>query len=122
MPEDTIIYCGAAESVGEFKTIADWLKEFQVNDPLLSFRGYSYDNHGEYDCPWYTAKIEISNISIHDIVESVESNMYEDWDDHILYACKNDPVVMDGINRINDIFASHPTYYEDQRIIFGEEQ
>ncbi len=106
--EDTIMYSGDIESTHEFKTKAEWIKEFGHDD----FRAESNEI-------WHTASIRVAEIDITSILEDIEesSEMYDGWYFDIL-PCKDDPIIKAGIERLNEIFRNHPTYVEDQKVMF----
>jgi len=116
VPNDAVMFCGDIEKAGEFHTKAEWFTEYGEN----AFEDYAMENHGDSNHPWYTATLAIAEIYLPTLLDNIaeDEEMYDGWYENVLIASEDDPAVKDGINRLNEIFASHPTYYEDQRVLF----
>ena len=112
IPDDTIMYSGDIERTGDFRTKAEWIKEF------------GKDFRKEYDEPWFTASVATSEISLQDLVDYVSERdeNYEDWAEDVYRDAEKDPIVVAGIKRLNEILAGCPTYWEDQEVVFEEEE
>jgi hypothetical protein len=118
IPDGMIMYCGYIESVHVFWTKAGWERYFTGDSSVKSFRDYAYKNHGDAEYPWYTATESVKTVTLDEIIEWSIDDTYEDWDDDVFYDLKDDDVAKAGIARINEVFAQHPTYFEDKRVRF----
>jgi hypothetical protein len=118
IPDDTIMYCGNIETVHIFRTKAEWLQYFERHSSVKSFSDYAYENCDEAYRPWYTATAEAKKITLDNVIELLRDEMYNDWDDDVSRELEGDSVVSDGIERMNEVFANYPTYFEDKSVRF----
>jgi hypothetical protein len=107
--DGTIMFSGDIERAYEFKTKAEWIKEFGHDD----FRA-------ECDEAWNTAVVKTATINLSSLLENTAESeeMYDDWYSDVISACEEDPVVEAGIKRLNDILAGCPSYTEDMKVLF----
>ena len=107
--DEEIMYSGDIESTDDFRTKSEWIKEFGI-DGFLS----------ERESSWHTTKTSYATIDISQLIEHIDESqeMHENWIDCVDSAL-SDEVVLAGINRLNEIFSNHPTYWENKLIIFG---
>jgi hypothetical protein len=118
IPDDTVMYCGDIESMPQFGTKDEWLREFAQDATMTSFEAAADFFCEDRYIPWYTATEDVKTVSLVDIVERSSDDTYEDWDDDVLRDLKDDDIVKAGIARINEVFARYPTYWEDKLVRF----
>lgn len=116
--DNTIMYCGEIDSARDFETKAEWIRMFKSERSGYGFTDFAKDTYGNADTSWHTADINVASIDLNDIIEYCGGDMHEDWDDAVWNDCNDDPLVNAGINRLNELFAENPSYYEGKRVIF----
>jgi hypothetical protein len=121
IPGGTPIYCADdIERAWEFHTKDEWINEWGIDDGA-SFAAYAWREYGLSDAPWHTAQKKVATTNLEYLIEIASDEMFEDWYDHVFSDVVNDEVVKAGVERLNEIFANHPSYYEDKTIIFDDE-
>lgn len=106
--DDTIMYSGNIENTYEFKTKSEWIDQY----------GHS-DFQSESDDSWHTATIKIATINLSDLLDTTEESeeMYDGWCGDVCL-CLDDPIVVAGIARLNEMLGNYPTYVEDLEVTF----
>lgn len=106
--DNTIMFYGDIELCDEFHTKSEWLRDIGLEDMKIIGDDYT----------WHTACINAAHIDLNDILEYCGADMHEAWDDSVWHDAKDDPVIKAGIDRINEVFAEYPSYWENELVIF----
>jgi hypothetical protein len=121
VPDDALMYCGDIDYEFGMHTKKEWLDVYGLSS-ADEFWKYAESACGIPDAVWHVAAKKMASISISQVIDVASGDMYEGWGYHVWEEAASDPLIAAGIKQLNDLFADHPSYYEDRTVIFAGEE